>query len=104
MNHIWTIGPTMINEFLATASVDRVYIGVETERGVHRRSAYGINYPYIFPDRKEIFDKIPTVTSARFTEVDGGPYPAQSDWPDLSYFPTTHQDRGQPHHQVRRLL
>jgi hypothetical protein len=81
VNHIWTIGPTMINEFLATASVDRVYIGVETERGVHRRSAYGINYPYIYPDRKEIFDKIPTVTIGQFSEVDGAPYPAQSAGP-----------------------
>jgi hypothetical protein len=81
VNHIWTISPTMLNEFLVTASVDRVYIGVETERGVHRRSAYGINYPYIFPDRKEIFDKIPTITINQFNEVDGGPYPAQSAGP-----------------------
>lgn len=81
VNHIWTINATTINEFLATASVDRVYIGVETARGVHKRSAYGITYPYIFPDRKEIFDKIPTVTIGQFNEVDGGPYPAQSAGP-----------------------
>ncbi|MDX1981619.1 MAG: carboxypeptidase regulatory-like domain-containing protein, partial [Bryobacteraceae bacterium] len=81
VNHIWTISPTTINEFLVSASVDRVYIGVETERGVHRRSAYGINYPYIYPDRKEIFDKIPTITINQFNEVDGGPYPAQSAGP-----------------------
>jgi hypothetical protein len=81
INHIWTINPTTINEFLIAASVDRVYIGVETARGVHRRSAYGINYPYIFPNNKEIFDKIPTVTLANFSEVDGGPYPAQSTGP-----------------------
>lgn len=81
VNHIWMVSPTTINEFLATASVDRVYIGVETARGVHRRSAYGISYPYIYPDRKEIFDKIPTVTIGQFNEVDGGPYPAQSTGP-----------------------
>jgi len=81
VNHIWTINATTINEFLATASVDRVYIGVETARGVHKRSAYGINYPYIYPDRKEIFDKIPTITIGQFNEVDGGPYPAQSAGP-----------------------
>jgi len=81
VNHIWTISPTMINEFSISASVDRVYIGVETERGVHRRSAYGINYPYIYPDRKEIFDKIPTIDINQFSTVDGGPYPAQSAGP-----------------------
>jgi hypothetical protein len=81
VNHIWTISPTMINEFSISASVDRVYIGVETQRGVHRRSAYGINYPYIFPERKEIFDKIPTISINQFNDVDGGPYPAQSAGP-----------------------
>jgi hypothetical protein len=81
VNHIWTINPTTINEFLATASVDRVFIGVETARGVHRRSAYGINYPYIFPQGKEIEDKIPTVAIANFVTLDGGPYPAQSSGP-----------------------
>ena len=81
VNHIWTISPTTLNEFMVSASVDRVYIGVETARGVHKRSAYGINYPYIYPDRKEIFDKIPTITINQFNEVDGGPYPAQSAGP-----------------------
>jgi hypothetical protein len=81
INHVWTINPTTINETLLAASVDRVYIGVETERGVHRRSAYGINYPYIFPGSKEISDKIPTLDIANFSTVDGGPYPAQSSGP-----------------------
>ena len=104
VNHIWTISPTMINEFLATASVDRVYIGVETERGVHRRSAYGINYPYIYPDRKEIFDKIPTITIGQFSEVDGGPYPAQSAGPDLRLLQQHDENPQQPHRQIRRFL
>ncbi len=81
VSHTWTINPTTVNETLAAVSVDRVYIGVETARGVHRRSNYGINYPYIFPNSKEIFDKIPTLTLANFNEVDGGPYPAQSAGP-----------------------
>lgn len=81
INHVWTINPTTINESMIAASVDRVYIGVETARGVHRRSAYGINYPYIFPQSKEIFDKIPTLDITNFSTVDGGPYPAQSAGP-----------------------
>lgn len=80
LNHIWTISPTLVNETLVTASVDRVYIRVvRTER--LNRANYGINYPYIFPDRKEISEKIPTVDVPSFYVSDGGPYPAQSTGP-----------------------
>ena len=80
LNYIWTVGPTLINEALATASVDRVYIGI-FRSGLYERSRYGINYPYLFPERKEIFDKIPTITMNNFTTLDGGPYPASSTGP-----------------------
>ncbi len=81
LNYVWTINPNTINEFQATASVDRVFIGVFREGGRFQRSKYGINYPYLFPERKEIFDKIPTITIANFQEVDGGPYPSSSTGP-----------------------
>ena len=81
LNHIWTISPATVNEFLATASVDRNYIEVDQRGGRYQRSRYGINYPYIFPERKEIFDKIPTIAIANYTDVDGGPYPAFSSGP-----------------------
>jgi len=81
LNHIWTISPTMVNEFLMTASVDRVFIGVYRPGERYARSKYGINYPYIFPERKEIYDKIPTIDIANFATVDGGPYPSQSTGP-----------------------
>ena len=81
LNHIWTISPTFINEALMTASVDRVYIGVYRPGERFARSKYGINYPYIFPERKEIFDKIPTIEIPNFGTVDGGPYPAFSSGP-----------------------
>ncbi len=83
LNHIWTISPTMVNEFLATGSVDRVFIGVQREGGRFQRSKYGISYPYIFPERKEIPDKIPTIAifNSPFTDLDGGPYPSQSTGP-----------------------
>ena len=45
------------------------------------RSRFGIDYPYIFPERKEIFDKIPTIDIANFQTIDGGPYPASSSGP-----------------------
>jgi hypothetical protein len=81
LNHIWTISPTMINEALVTASVDRVFIGIFRPGERFARSKYGITYPYVFPERKEIFDKIPTINIPNFGTLDGGPYPASSTGP-----------------------
>lgn len=81
LSHTWTVNPTTINETMASASADRVYIEVDATGNRYGRSQYGINYPYIFPDRKEIFDKIPTVVIPGMTDLDGGPYPAFSSGP-----------------------
>jgi hypothetical protein len=83
LNYIWTISPTVVNEFLLSASADHVRISVIP--GKYQRSTYGINYPYIFKE-KEIFDKIPTVNISNFVTLDGGPYPSSSAGPiyDLS--------------------
>ncbi len=71
----------LINEFSYTYSMDQVFINVFTESGLYKRSRTGINYPYIFPLRKEIEDKIPSVTVDTFTRIDGGPYPSSSEGP-----------------------
>jgi hypothetical protein len=81
LNHIFTISPTIVNEFLVTASVDRVFIGVQRDGNRFGRTQYGIDYPYIFGDPKEIEDKIPTVAISSFATLDGGPYPASSTGP-----------------------
>ncbi|MGH8244889.1 MAG: TonB-dependent receptor, partial [Gammaproteobacteria bacterium] len=82
INWVWSMSPTMTSELLATGSRDQVYIAVDTREGKHKRSLYGINYQYIFSDPKEISDKIPTVNfGGVFTDLDGGPYPAQSTGP-----------------------
>ncbi len=81
INWTWSLSPTWISEVLVAASRDQVFIGVDTSNGAFRRTQYGINYPYIFPDRKEIPDKIPTTEINSFQTVDGGPYPAQSTGP-----------------------
>ena len=81
VNHIWTISPTMVNEFLATGSVDRVRIDVDRSENRYSRSTYGINYPYLFPANKEIADKIPTLNIANFGTIDGSPYPSKSAGP-----------------------
>ncbi len=82
LNWVWSISPTWINETLLAASRDQVFISIDTRGERYRRSIYGINYPYIFPERKEITDKIPTVDGiSGFASLDGGPYPAQSTGP-----------------------
>ncbi|HZS06010.1 MAG TPA: carboxypeptidase regulatory-like domain-containing protein [Blastocatellia bacterium] len=82
LNWVWTISPTWVNELLATASRDQVFIAVDTAGNTYQRSKYGINYPYIFPNNKEIFDKIPTINfGGVFTDLDGGPYPSSSKGP-----------------------
>jgi hypothetical protein len=87
-NYVWTINPTTINEFLATASVDRVRIGVDTAKGSYDRTKYGINYPYVFPNGKEIANKIPTITIANFQEINGLPYPSSSAGPIYDFSDT----------------
>jgi len=81
LNHIFTINPTTVNEALFSASYDRVYLVVPNEEGRANRSRYGIDYPYLFPERKEIQDKIPTIRIDNFQTIDGGPYPASSSGP-----------------------
>ncbi|HMC76142.1 MAG TPA: hypothetical protein VKH34_03385, partial [Vicinamibacterales bacterium] len=72
-----TLKNNIVNEVSYTYSLDEVYINV-FQSDLYKRSKYGINYPYLFPDNKEIPDKIPTITIAGLTEIDGGPYPSSS--------------------------
>ncbi|MCC6538644.1 MAG: TonB-dependent receptor, partial [Bryobacterales bacterium] len=81
LGHTWTLGPTAINEFNVSASVDRVYIKIDATGERYLRSRPGINYPYIFPERKEIFDKLPTIEIPNTGTIDGGPYPSSSTGP-----------------------
>ncbi len=77
----WTINPTMVNEAMATVSLDDVYIPVNTAAPGFDRSLFGINYPYIFPTGKDITGKIPTVNVPTFYGLAGGPYPSHSTGP-----------------------
>jgi hypothetical protein len=80
LTHTWTLSPTMINEAMFAASNDRVTIGVQRV-GRFQRSVNNITYPYLFPEPKEINDKIPTVVIPNVGTIDGGPYPASSSGP-----------------------
>ncbi len=83
-----TLTPTLINEASYTYALDEVYINVFQGTDKFQRSKYGINYQYIYPG-KEIEDKIPTISIAGFTEIDGGPYPASSRGPINTFSNTT---------------
>jgi hypothetical protein len=84
-----TITSTLLNDLTYTNSLDEVFINVFRGTDLFQRSKYGINYPYIFPENKEIEDKIPTITIANFTEIDGGPYPSSSRGPIQTLTDTT---------------
>ena len=75
-----TLKNNIVNETSYTFSLDEVYINV-LQSDLYKRSKYGITYPYLFPENKEIADKIPTITIAGLTEIDGGPYPSSSTGP-----------------------
>ena len=81
LDYVWTISPSLINEALVTASADHVRIGVDTSNKAYDRTTYGITYPYVFQNGKEIQNKIPTVTIANFQEINGLPYPSSSAGP-----------------------
>jgi hypothetical protein len=82
-----TIRNNLVNEASYTHSLDQVFINV-FQSDLYKRSKYGITYPYIFPENKEIPDKIPTITVDNLSEIDGGPYPSSSQGPIHSWTDT----------------
>ncbi|MEO7145130.1 MAG: TonB-dependent receptor, partial [Bryobacteraceae bacterium] len=74
------LSPTLINEAAFTASEDRDFNDVYNN-GLYDRTQYGIDYPYLFPGTKDLPNKIPTVSLANFSTLDGGPYPSFSAGP-----------------------
>lgn len=94
LNHIWTVSPTTVNEFLVTASVDRVRMDIQREGERYSRTKYGISYPYIFPRGKLVPDRIPTVDIANFGTLDGNYPPVKSAGPIYVISNSTTKVRG----------
>ena len=82
-----TLSPTLVNEASFSANVDRNFIN-PAQNGRFDRAQYGINYPYLFPGTKDIANKIPTISIANLSTVDGGPYPAFSSGPIFTWSDT----------------
>jgi hypothetical protein len=78
LHYSWTISPTMVNEFVVSAAADHVNIGIDQSSGLANRTQYGINYAYLYPDGKQILNKIPTIKISNFDTLDGLPYPSKS--------------------------
>jgi hypothetical protein len=76
-----TISPTMINEARITVSLDDVYIPVNTSAPGFNRQTFGINYPYIYPNGKDLPNKMPSVNVPNFYSFLAGPYPSHSTGP-----------------------
>jgi len=84
LDHVWTISPTLINEAVATVSLDDVYIPVDTAHFFDRTTA-GINYPYIFPQGKLLPNRIPTANITGLNGLTGNPYPSHSTGPIYTF-------------------
>jgi hypothetical protein len=78
LDYVWTVSPNIVNEALATVSIDDVYIPVGD---FYDRTNAGINYPYIFPEGKLLPNRIPTANITGLNGLTGGPYPSHSSGP-----------------------
>ncbi len=76
-----TLSPTLLNEARFTLSVDDVYIPVITTAPGFNRQTYGINYPYLFPNGKDLPNKVPSIIMPTFYSFSAGPYPSHSSGP-----------------------
>ena len=83
-----TISNTLVNEASYTYALDQVFINV-LESDAYKRATYGITYPYLFPQNKEIVEKIPTISIDNLGLIDGGPYPSSSEGPIHTFANTT---------------
>ncbi len=79
VHYSWNINPTMVNEAIVSAASDHVTIGIDQTKGGADRTAFGINYPYLYSAAtKNIPNKIPTVQLPNLDLLDGTPYPSRS--------------------------
>jgi hypothetical protein len=90
LDWVHTFGPHSTNEVLFTASHDAARLSIDTSTGTYNRAAYGINYPYLFPQGKDLPNKIPTIAfdTTGITTLDGSTYPSHSQGEIFDYADT----------------
>ena len=70
-----TLTPTFVNELTVSANSDGLGDIAWTNCATCRRSAFGVNYPFLFPGTKAAPEKVPTIRVQGLTTLDAGPYP-----------------------------
>lgn len=80
LNLTSTLSPAWVNDLTLSAANEVVDFD-NLDGRPFERSRYGINFPYLFPNSKDLNDKIPTVSITNFSTLDGGPYPSKSSGP-----------------------
>jgi hypothetical protein len=91
LDWVHTFNPTTTNEVLVSASHDAARLSIDTSNGLYNRSRYGINYPFLFPNGKDLINKIPTIkfdSTNSITSVDASPYPSHSQGEIFDYADT----------------
>ena len=77
---VYTVSPNTTNEVLLTASHDAARLSIDTSSGLYDRTRYGVDFPFLFPNGKDLPNKIPTIQfdNSGITTMDGSPYPSHS--------------------------
>lgn len=98
LDWVRTFNSHTINEVLITASHDAARLSIDTspeayngQGPAYSRGSYGINYPFLFPNTKDLPNKIPTVqflTTTSITTMDGSTYPSHSQGEIFDYADT----------------
>lgn len=90
LDWVHTFNPNTMNEVLVTVAHNADRLSIDTSSGLYDRTRYGVNYPFLFPDGKDLPNKIPTVQfdSSAITAMDGSAYPSHSQGATFDYADT----------------
>ena len=90
LDWVHTFSPNTMNEVLVTVAHNADRLFIDTSSGLYDRTRYGINYPFLFPDGKDLPNKIPTVQfdDSPVTTMDGSAYPSHSQGAVFDYADT----------------
>jgi hypothetical protein len=90
LDWVHTFSPSTMNEVLITVAHSADRLSIDTSSGLYDRTKYGVNYPFLFPEGKDLPNKIPTVQfdESAITTMDGSAYPSHSQGAVFDYADT----------------
>lgn len=90
LDWVHTFSPNTMNEVLVTVAHSADRLSIDTSSDLYDRTRYGVNYPFLFPDGKDLPNKIPTVQfdESPVTTMDGSAYPSHSQGATFDYADT----------------